>query len=262
MALTKLTADLNIIAALDDEPNDVGGLTAAQLKAEFDEAGNTVKAYVNETLTVELDNNFATKTEVQSVVLGQIPDGSLTKTKMETPVQDSLNKADSALQTLPLHTHGNISNDGKIGSTADLMVATTTDGVLTTKTVADTKTLLGIVAGTQIATGSYTGTGAFGSGSPNSITLAFEPKVMHVWMLLSSVYYSSGNNVISFILLSALPNDNAYYQVVVPSAQNIANRSLYVKKSVDGKTVSWYSTESADNQCNATGYTYKYYFEG
>ena len=42
------------------------------------------------------------------------------------------------------HTHGNITNDGKIGSTADLMVCTTTAGAVATKTVADTKTLLGI----------------------------------------------------------------------------------------------------------------------
>lgn len=54
MALTELTSDLNIIAALSDEPNDTDGLTAAQLKAKFDEAGNTIKTYLNETLLDEL----------------------------------------------------------------------------------------------------------------------------------------------------------------------------------------------------------------
>ena len=48
--ITYMDGDLNIIQALDDEPNDVGGLTSAQLKAKFDEAGNTIKAYINETL--------------------------------------------------------------------------------------------------------------------------------------------------------------------------------------------------------------------
>lgn len=57
MALTKLTSDLNIIQALDDEPNDVGGLSAAQLKAKFDEAANAIKTYINNTLTSELDNS-------------------------------------------------------------------------------------------------------------------------------------------------------------------------------------------------------------
>ena len=43
MAFTQLTNDLNIISALDDEPNDVGGLTAAQLKAKFDEGPGVIK---------------------------------------------------------------------------------------------------------------------------------------------------------------------------------------------------------------------------
>lgn len=52
MALTKLTTSLAIIAALDDEPS----LTAAQLKAKFDEAGGLIKDYINDTLTEEIDD--------------------------------------------------------------------------------------------------------------------------------------------------------------------------------------------------------------
>lgn len=40
-------ADLDIIQKLDDEPNDVGGLTSSELKAKFDEAGNTIKDWLN-----------------------------------------------------------------------------------------------------------------------------------------------------------------------------------------------------------------------
>ena len=42
--------DLVIIQKLDDEPNDVGGLTAAELKAEFDKGNLTAQKYINETL--------------------------------------------------------------------------------------------------------------------------------------------------------------------------------------------------------------------
>lgn len=42
--------DLVIIQKLDDEPNDVGGLTAAELKAEFDKGNLTAQAYINQTL--------------------------------------------------------------------------------------------------------------------------------------------------------------------------------------------------------------------
>lgn len=52
--LSKFTDDLDIIATLDTEPNDIGGLSADVLKAKFDEAGNIIKKYINETLIPEL----------------------------------------------------------------------------------------------------------------------------------------------------------------------------------------------------------------
>ena len=58
--ITLLDGDLNIIQKLDDEPNDVGGLTSAELKAKFDEAGNTIKTYINETLIPEILTEEAT----------------------------------------------------------------------------------------------------------------------------------------------------------------------------------------------------------
>lgn len=52
--LTKLTDDLNIIALLDNEPNDIGGLSAEELKAKFDEGSLIIQKYINETLLPEL----------------------------------------------------------------------------------------------------------------------------------------------------------------------------------------------------------------
>ena len=54
MALTSLTDNLDIVSALDDEPNDVGGLSATELKAKFDVAANLIKTYINGTLIPEL----------------------------------------------------------------------------------------------------------------------------------------------------------------------------------------------------------------
>lgn len=59
MALSKFTKDMAIIRGLDDEPNDVGGLTAAQLKAKFDEGGEALKQYLNETLLPALNGDHA-----------------------------------------------------------------------------------------------------------------------------------------------------------------------------------------------------------
>ena len=55
MALTKLLTDLDNVQALSDSPNETEGLTADQLKAKFDEAGNEIKAYINDVLTEEQD---------------------------------------------------------------------------------------------------------------------------------------------------------------------------------------------------------------
>lgn len=54
MALTQMTDDVAIIAALADLPNATSGLTAAQLKAKFDAAAVLIKTYINSTLLAEL----------------------------------------------------------------------------------------------------------------------------------------------------------------------------------------------------------------
>ena len=55
MSLTTCSVTASVIAALDDLPNDVGGLTAAQLKAKFDEFGINFKDWFNATHIPELD---------------------------------------------------------------------------------------------------------------------------------------------------------------------------------------------------------------
>ena len=61
MAFEKFNKDMKIISALDDEPNDVGGLTAAALKAKFDEGGEAIKRYLNDTLIPAVVEDGATE---------------------------------------------------------------------------------------------------------------------------------------------------------------------------------------------------------
>ena len=56
MAIEKFNKNMAIIAALDDEPNDVGGMTSAELKNKFDEGGKALQAYMNDTLIPALEN--------------------------------------------------------------------------------------------------------------------------------------------------------------------------------------------------------------
>ena len=59
MAIPRLNDDMNIIQKLDDRPNDVGGLTAAGLKAKFDEGIGVIKDWLNNTLLPYLEGGNA-----------------------------------------------------------------------------------------------------------------------------------------------------------------------------------------------------------
>ena len=110
----------------------------------------------------------------------------------------------------------------------------------------------------RIATGSYTGTGTYGSSNPNSLTFEFEPKF--IW-LYGQMYNERWGHL----------NYNLGYCTVVATdtltTQFVGNRgfyqvgdynTMYAKKSADGKNVQWYVTQNAEGQYNAIGYTYYY----
>lgn len=105
MALDRLEKNMGIISTLDDEPNDVGGLSAKELKEKFDEAGEAVKDYLNNTLLPSIEGQDGAASigakpfegvdgttvqeqieqineKIGDVVLGQIPDGSITPEKL------------------------------------------------------------------------------------------------------------------------------------------------------------------------------------
>lgn len=86
MALTLFDKDLDIIAKLADEPNDVGGLGADQFKAEFDKAGNIIKDYINKTLIPEVESDIDKAAQGigtgggingESILDGSIPDAKI-----------------------------------------------------------------------------------------------------------------------------------------------------------------------------------------
>lgn len=133
MALTKLTEDLDIISKLSDEPNDSDGLTAAQLKAKFDEAGNKIKTYLNSVLTEELqaeggaanvgidyieaistaqtvqDALAALATMAQQSAQGVVSDGSITTPKLANGAVTKPKLAENSVGTANLE-NGAVTN--------------------------------------------------------------------------------------------------------------------------------------------------------
>lgn len=55
MAIPNMTDDLNIIAALGDNPNTDNALTPEELKARFDAAGLAIQKFLNETAIPEIN---------------------------------------------------------------------------------------------------------------------------------------------------------------------------------------------------------------
>lgn len=110
----------------------------------------------------------------------------------------------------------------------------------------------------RIETGSYTGTGTYGSSNPNILTFDFEPKLLIVigyfddsgnYTAISSLTNNAPRNMISSDILSTAYVYGAglgLYDSGVP----------YGKKSSDGRTIYWYHGVSAKGQLNISGYTY------
>ena len=73
MALTQFTENVNNIQALSDRPNELDGLTSAELKQRFDKAGADIKNYLNNTLLAELDTKFETIPTSETTVLTNDP---------------------------------------------------------------------------------------------------------------------------------------------------------------------------------------------
>ena len=119
MAFDRMTDDMNIISKLPDEPNDEGGMTASAFKATFDKAGTLAKTAINKLIaalgasTAAGNIGFARSTEVPAdnvkdaienvqsqiagVVLGSIPDGSITAQQLAGGAVTAEKVADRAL---------------------------------------------------------------------------------------------------------------------------------------------------------------------
>ena len=135
--LTKLLADLYIISLLDDEPNDVGGMSSAELKAKFDEAANTIKTYINESLIPEL----AGANGAESVGIDTVPGLTGVST-----VQAALEKIEEQMAEM---TQGAVA-DGSI-TTAKLAALAVTSAKLAAAAVETDKIQDGAVTSVKLA---------------------------------------------------------------------------------------------------------------
>lgn len=109
--------------------------------------------------------------------------------------------------------------------------------------------------GVQIETGSYTGTGTYGSSNPNSLTFGFVPKVL---FFIANTEVSPAQ-INSYGLTAKIPIYALSSDYSPVSMQNVGNSGYYNPMKISGTTVTWYyNNNSASYQLNTSGITYYY----
>ena len=110
---------------------------------------------------------------------------------------------------------------------------------------------LALCGNCKIACGSYVGTGVYGETNQNSLTFAFEPKLLFVSG--SAFAYSSGNSMTLTVLI--------YSEGASGYAHYTGNGNVGGVTTRTGKTIQWYglaasATTGAGTQLNKSGETY------
>lgn len=152
MAVTPMSDDLNIIAELADRPNATDGLTAAQLKAKYDQGPGLLKTYINETLVPAIDAAQLGTVAGQSAINGNFLVNQRVK---------------SGTVTLTAGAYG---HDRWKAGASGCTYTFATSGNITTITIT-AGSLIQVIEGTSLFSGTYTlswtGTaqGKIGSGS-------------------------------------------------------------------------------------------------
>ena len=237
MAFTKITANVQNISALGDEPNVDDGLSASQLKAKFDKAGVDIKAGVNNLIDELADTTAAANIGADALDVSDTSDNT---------VQDKLEYLQTEMQSI---TQGAVA-DGSITAAKLASDAVTTakidDGAVTDTKLDSSVTDL-IDAKAEIAKSTYTGDGTYGSANPTTLTFTKAPKAV----VLPFYIKGSVKNFIPIIITPEMDGNISY-----PAEGQ--TRQLNITWSNSNLNLEWYSTQSEYVQLNANGKIYPY----
>ena len=181
---------------------------------------------------------------------------------------EALNAISQALAKLPMENGGTFATSGAAGlynliNAAETLTSSTLAsgdyvGVQDVSAGTGKRTTLSNLAswivsngtGAKIATGSYTGTGTYGSSNPNSITFPFVPKVVIVTKN-ASLFPDSGYIIEAFIWTTGIAGysfERGY--------------AFTAKMELSGKTLKWYVDSTRYNysreQLNISGIIYRW----
>ena len=187
----------------------------------------------------------------------------------ENPVQNKVLEAALKLKAAASHMHsaGDI-NSGVLpaarGGTGTTSIAGLTQAIATALTgSADLAGQLSAAMGAcKIQTGSYTGTGTYGSANPCSLTFDFVPRIMA--LMRNGSLFSQSSNGLSYQILTPFVLEQQIGSMMSDGTYGIMGTSVLVL-SWNGKSVTWYAKSSnnayyvtAYSQANVAGQTYHY----
>ena len=229
MAFSKITKDMNIIAALDDEPNDVGGLSAAQLKAKFDEGGLALKTFINNWIDAIAEGTAAANIGAKN---------ANDETDTLQNVLDDLIGA--AIGTIP---------DGAV-TTAKLHDGAVTNAKIADSTIKDAKFDWANSAISRIEVLTYSGTNTYGPDHPCSVTFTREPKLVFIF---TTQYAAAAGH--AAILNYAAMGASGYFVRIHDTSTYTRNEYTITNNR---KTLTWYAnagdaTVGVQMQMNESG---------
>ena len=114
----------------------------------------------------------------------------------------------------------------------------------------------------KIATGSYVGTGKYGSSNPNSLTFEFPPKLLFITQYNGNGNFYGANSIDGNPMDCSILTTSYTAGLVFSNVSNSDGLSGYAKKTEDGKAITWYHSGNADSQANYAQYTYYYFAIG
>ena len=105
----------------------------------------------------------------------------------------------------------------------------------------------------QVAVGSYTGKGTYGSSNKNTLTFDFEPKI--VFIFIATGYGSMANTAYTG---GAAGDTNQVFYAGASQVWVYSSGTGSVKYTLSGKTLTWYCDKTAYLQMNGNGTKYGY----
>ena len=231
---------------LFDKSDDVDGKlkTLDDSKSDFEEHKTASNPHNMTASVVGLGNVPNVSTNDQTPTYSEA--GTLAKLTSGEKMSIAFGKIAKAITDFITHksTTGTSSVSGHLKIT-DSKTSTATDTAASAKALKEVNDAVSLQL--KVATGSYNGSGVFGVSNPSSLVFDFTPKLVILHSQGKTTQYKTG-----FVWMPGMT------QIRYVFGGSSSASDLEITIALNGKTLTWYSTNSAERQMNHGSETYHY----